>query len=244
MTGTIKTFQNILNVSKGHTNYLVNFSLRYRYIYVENPKVACTTIKRILQVAEVDGDLSKLSEDVHDRWKSPLPEIRNVPEDFQKLYEDPKTFLFCFVRNPYTRALSCYLDKFVKNRETFSHMLWDLGAPAGERLTFIDFLEIVKDQPDRDRNPHWISQSYLLQPDKLKYDFIGRFESVEEDIGRIFKKLEFTQKGWEKRAGHATSANKLVQEYYGPKEIELVQEVYEQDFKSFGYGWSLDSALD
>lgn len=240
MSDAVITFENVLAVSKTHTNYLINFSLRYRYIYVETPKVACTTIKRILQVAEVDGDLPRLAEDVHDRGQSPLPQIRDVPEAFQQLYEDPATFRFCFVRNPFSRALSCYLDKFVQNETERRRLSAQLGVSGDRQLTFREFLMAVKDQADFEREPHWIPQSYLLQPDRLKYDFIGRFEFVGSQIDSLMDRLGFPQTHWEKRAPHATAASENLRSYYGAEEIELVREIYEQDFKSFGYGWSPD----
>lgn len=238
MRPTDKSSLGILKLNNWDTNYAINFSLRYKYLFIENPKVACSTIKRILQVAEVDGDISQLSEDVHARDQSPIPQVKKSPNKFRELFQDPATFRFCFVRNPFSRTLSCYLDKFVKNEGERRRLSKKLGVPTDKVLKFHDFLLAVRDQTDFERDPHWMVQSYLLQPDRLRYDFIGRFEFIDAEINRMVKRIGLPQYAWKKEAPHATSAGERTKEYYGPKEIKLVQEIYEQDFGSFGYGWS------
>lgn len=239
MATGVEAFRNVLSVSKSDANYLINFSARFRYIYVETPKVACSTIKRTLQYAEVDGDRERMPENVHLRYASPIPMLRDAYPVFQELLDDPEAIRFCFVRNPFSRALSCYLDKFSKARKNQRAQSCDLlGLPNDESLTFHDYLRAVKDQPDHQRNVHWMSQSYLLYPAGMRYDFIGRFEHLAADLEKLLEKLGIPLETLQTVAPHATSASQKIETHFGPREIDLVREIYEEDFATFGYGWS------
>src|ERR1700722_16343751 len=106
----------------------VHYSSRYRYLYVDTPKVACSTIKYTLQCAELGQQATTRTNpiparygysssllDIHDRRKSPL----RWPGDAYELQEFVRTsrFAFCFVRNPFSRTLSAYLDKIAGDAE-------------------------------------------------------------------------------------------------------------------------------
>jgi hypothetical protein len=92
-------------------SYRYNLSQKHRYLYVETPKVACTTIKAFLQAAEGRDISDQNFEEVHDRDKSPLLKPDKRPDLLFDLLGSDNSFKFTFVRNPYTRILSAYLDK-------------------------------------------------------------------------------------------------------------------------------------
>ena len=77
--------------------YGVNISLRHKYIFVETPKCACTTIKLALQRLELEdaGFARRDPEDIHNREFSPLLNPRQVPS-FRALLADQSFFKFCF----------------------------------------------------------------------------------------------------------------------------------------------------
>ena len=92
-------------------NYAANVSLKHKYVYIETPKVACSTIKLTLQRLELGDDTFNPSfDDVHDRSFSPLLSLHSISE-FEEVLEGDDYFRFCFARNPYVRTLSAYLDK-------------------------------------------------------------------------------------------------------------------------------------
>ncbi|MBD0335929.1 MAG: sulfotransferase family 2 domain-containing protein [Cyanobacteria bacterium Co-bin13] len=93
-------------------NLSIHISLKHRYLYVDTPKVGCSTIKLTLQRLELEDEQFARDdfEDIHLRKFSPLlMPIQVGPLDAFLSRSD--IFKFCFVRNPYTRVLSCYLDK-------------------------------------------------------------------------------------------------------------------------------------
>ena len=115
-----------LRTSRRVTDYLFNISVKKGYLYVETPKVACSTIKRSLQLLEVGPEIVPPPRKIHERSCSPLLTPSQVGSLFLECAYSDNFFRFCFVRNPYTRILSCYLDK-VYNQ----YVPW-----VGEKLSF------------------------------------------------------------------------------------------------------------
>lgn len=219
-------------------NYLVHWSSKWSYIYVETPKVACTGIKRVLQMAELDGDESRMPEDVHARQYSPVPRVTDGPAAFERLANDPATLRFCFVRNPFSRALSCYLDKFVQNAWERNRKSPQLGLSPEVAPSFAEFLRAVQQQPEEERDIHWSLQTFLLRPNRFRYSFVGRFEDFQTDLAKVCHYLGIERYMATPKPRHATGASTAVAQYFGPEETRLVQEIYGPDFTNFGYGWS------
>jgi hypothetical protein len=234
------TLSDVFKQNESTTNYLVHWSKRYRYVYVETPKVACTTVKRVLQLAESDGARRfERPGDVHDRSQSPLLAPRTDMPAFIAAMSAGDCFRFCFVRNPFTRVLSCYLDKMVENAYERRRLAPKLGFDPQTPPAFDAFLQAVADQPDQERDIHWASQTYLLRPQRVRYSFIGRFELFEPQFGMVCQHLGVAAYAADlKGTAHATNAYEKVKDYYSQREIDLVAKIYDPDFRNFGYGWS------
>ena len=73
-----------------------HISLRHKYLYVETPKVACSTIKRILLDAEYEGQITfNNPEYIHFREFSPLINPMQVG-NIKQFLARPDIFKFCF----------------------------------------------------------------------------------------------------------------------------------------------------
>jgi hypothetical protein len=221
------------------TEYICHWSRRIGCIYVETPKVACTTIKRVLQAAELGVERRhEMPDDVHARATSPLLAPGHDPEGFALAIWDTATFRFTFVRNPYSRILSCWLDKMVSNETERGRMAPMLGLDPNTPPSLAEFLEAIAAQPERERDPHWCTQTHLLNPQVIRYDFIGRFEQFRGEFSRVCSLLAI-----EAHAGdlpgtwHATDASAKIQSHIGDHEAALIRCIYEADFRNFGYGW-------
>jgi hypothetical protein len=213
--------------------YLVNFSVKHRFLYLETPKVACTSIKRALQVLEgvdLTGDGS-----VHDRDRSPLMAPYDSLADFLVAQHDPRWVRFSFVRNPFTRILSGYLDKVISDEVERVRLLPELGLSADKVPSLEDFLVAIKRQNVCDLDIHWLPQSEILCGFRAPH-FIGRFENFDSDAGRVFPLiLGEKAKDLGVHAPHATGASRLVHEYVGRIEARLIADIYRADFESYGY---------
>lgn len=145
---------------------------------------------------------------------------------------------FAFVRDPYDRLVSCYSEKI---RSDGPERLFVNGVHRGllrygrfkYGMSFAEFAREVSRIPDADADPHFRSQSSFLVDGKgeLVVDFVGRFESLQEDLSRVASKLnvemELPHLLKSKRDGAAA--------YYDPITRALVWERYAEDFRLLGY---------
>ena len=125
---------------------------------------------------------------------------------------------FTFVRNPYSRALSSFLNR------------------NNESSTFSDFLKNLSTQGIKDMGGHVKPQFALTMQPVLPIKFIGRFESFNEDFGKLLKMLNVDKPvDYFNITHHATGANSKLSQYYTKECVELVQQIYQKDFEIFGY---------
>ncbi len=232
----IKYLESIFPYSYRTANYLINVSNKYKYIYFETPKVACSTIKKTLQLLEVDGDREKLPDDVHEKHSTPLLSPMQLVKPLSHHIETH--FTFGFVRNPYSRILSCYLDKIIGNQWEKDRRLPKIGYDPSDELTFVEFLNAIKTYPIAEWDIHWLPQVALLAHDKIDLDFIGRQERFDSD----FKQVLHYVNGGEKTAGeivnvnhHSVGANKKLEKYLDNESEALIKEIYYDDFRAYGY---------
>ena len=148
--------------------YCVNISLGHRYIYVTTPKCGCSTIQLSLQrleLANPNFDRADF-EDLHVRKYSPLLNARQVGS-FTQLLNNPSFVKFCFVRHPYSRLLSAYLDKIVRDKGPAKANVLTLlgGSDLNQEVSFEDFINVICEQPVIQMDDHWRVQYYqTMQP--------------------------------------------------------------------------------
>ncbi|XP_060065569.1 carbohydrate sulfotransferase 8-like [Ylistrum balloti] len=107
-----------------------------------------------------------------------------------------KSFKFMFVREPYGRLVSGYVDKFFMPNTLFwrtigrfaYNMLHDVDVTCGNRLSFPDFLRYVVygEQTGDHKNRHFTSISEHCKPCDISYDFIGKIETFKNDFTMLY----------------------------------------------------------
>jgi hypothetical protein len=223
-------------------NYLLNISENLKCIYFEVPKVACSTIKRTLQECEYKLGGSVPPEDVHDKITSSL----KSPHEYTELnYVFTNFFKFTFVRNPYGRILSCYLDKIVGSEWERERRLPQLGFKPEQSVSFKEFLLAVGRSKISELDIHWAPQTLLLGDNLSHLDFIGRLERFNEDFGFVLNQMSGSLYGLKpelkRHDWHKTNSKSNISAYYGDEEVALVQDMYSEDFRALNY--SLDINL-
>jgi hypothetical protein len=156
--------------------------------------------------------------------------------------------LFCFAisRNPYTRALSSYLDKVGRGSlKRFSLPGFGMNNREGFRL----FLEALEDEILSHNRHFWPQSNLLFQPIE-KYGHIGKIENIAAEMHAVFEKCGLDT-NWaqafakphsvEAGTGKITSAREKLSAFYDDHNIRLVQQIYSDDFENFRY--SLDFGL-
>lgn len=243
------SWTNFVNTAKKYSinipiktfDYSINISLQYHYLFAETPKVACSTIKTILQKMELDNsELSRDSfEDIHDRNFSPLLKPSQITP-LEYFMEGDHLFKFCFVRNPYTRLLSAYLDKITRDKPEKRFILNSLNLDPDnlkQHISFNEFIFAISKQEIEQMNPHWCIQYYQTFQDKLNYNYIGKIENFDHDIEKILKEInpENYQNYISVEKRHATNATQLLKQFYTKQLKQQVQEIYKEDFIHFEY---------
>lgn len=201
-----------------------------RFFYNRIPKVANSTITSLL----ANGSARRRNEPPPTFFKTYFPRPSKLSaqdlEDF-----DTRYFSFVFVRNPFERTLSAFLDKIVRSRgEHPAYRDYHAMHRRGAEPTFGEFCEFLRDGGLR-ADPHWAPQTDCLLLPLRAYDFIGRFETLAADLETIAAKL-FPETSLElPKKGPRTGASAKVKASYSTTEIEIVRTLYAQDFEAFDY---------
>jgi len=227
-------------------NYAYNISLKHNYLYVENAKCACTTVKTVLGKAEFDGALLG---NVTPQWYldyvhvnvlgTPFVEPFQLTEQqFAEILGGP-VFGFAFVRNPYTRLLSGFLDKVRRGNPESQEIVEALGGgKRPEDISFEEFISAIESlsQSHRILDKHWRPQSQQMCVSVIDYDFIGKIELLDADFRRLKIHLGIDLPYDGAVSGrHSTGSKNKIESYYDQKNQERVYRLYEQDFEIFKY---------
>ena len=195
--------------------------------YVNNPKVACSSIK----YSVVNNADTLKGKDVVDR----IHGVKNYTH--QDALPDNAKF-FSVVREPFARLVSGYLDKIHRHTNVFVEIerfldIKDLDShigATGEALSsnFLQFIESIgRLERPRRLNQHFRHQFMNLEIRDIKYDFIGSLENYAE-VERYLSAQGFTNRRF---APHATDKSLKVQLESLNEARELTQEVFERDYK-------------
>jgi len=213
---------------------VIYVSHRYKFFYYEVPKAACSSIKFF--IVQIDG-IEKDGPGVH---SLKIPTLSSF-EARSALYKN--YFYFTFVRNPYDRLVSCYVDKVHRpallNREDYlfssgeyKEFLNRYGKLDFKQMSFGDFVEFVTRIPDRHCNRHFMPQHYLVDPDKV--DFIGHLENFDRDFLHLRKQVGLPDDAPYPEKLNATRHDHY-RTYYNDELREMVARKYNRDLEIFNY---------
>lgn len=215
----------------------VYVSRRYGYVFVSNPKAACSSIKHKLFELESPAAVrwrGKIS--VHAQEFSPLLGLAHFLGD--EAAADP-VYSFCITRNPFTRLYSAFTDKIGRDRPHKRQIARALGRPEGTPgadFTFRDFVTALTLIGDADLDGHWGVQAERLHYTRFTYSFTGAFETLAEDLPRAL-----TGAGVPAAAIGAlgrrnrTRPEATLTEVMDAETADMIRTRYAADFTAFGY---------
>ncbi|XP_038055346.1 carbohydrate sulfotransferase 11-like [Patiria miniata] len=234
------------------THLLVLDSHKLIYCYV--PKVSCTNWKRIFLVAkgifpsvqDIEQRRTHLATDALMRTLSsyPLQTANRLLKEYKK---------FMFVRHPFERILSAYIDKFQLDYPSSKHFretsaveiarYGDLSKTSRLKdgtlnITFQQFSRFVSDPINQNLEPHWQEMYRQCQPCMIQYDFIGNYSSLKEDADFIIKTTKLNQPFPESTNPTGSSKQSKIKRYFSQlteDEIDALYQRYSTDFHLFGY---------
>ena len=170
------------------------------------------------------------------------------PEDYMKIL---------VVRNPYTRLLSAYKDKVLYARGTYKKWSEQIGAkyrPLNSNITgpttFSEFAKWIGSHfPLQPLDVHFANLYSFCAPCLIKYDYMIKQETIEEDAEYIFKHVMRSKYNLNELLSaevgphdtHKSNVTKTQAEYYAElhsKERETIQRFLQPDAQLFGYDTS------
>lgn len=199
----------------------------YKLVYIVNSKAACSAIKQGMMSSmgvEISGENYW---DVHQEGIDRGYARKTLTE------KEKKYFFFTFVRSPFSRLASLYVNKFCDqkaiSRRGFRFKGY-LGGVFDRDDSFEKFVTKVSRIPDVLCERHFKPQSYLINQEAVKIDFIGKFEEFSED----YKKLKQNYALKELNVVNKSNAYCL-SDIYTQTTLDLVANRYEEDIEKFGY---------
>ncbi|MEW9806667.1 sulfotransferase family 2 domain-containing protein [Mesorhizobium marinum] len=160
---------------------------------------------------------------------------RNVRDlSFSEMSRVRDCRFFVVVRNPYSRVLSAFLNRFASS-DGQRHGRFDL-TPAGF-AAFVDWL----DHGGLDKNAHWDLQSKLMFLPLEKYDRVVRFENFKPEMLSLLQSRGLTPPPgrldglYPTDTNKRTSSDRRLQEFYDPRIAAVVARLYARDFDALDY---------
>jgi hypothetical protein len=202
-------------------------------VYISNPKCGCSTIKHSLRSAQAAA-YRRIGRNF-ERIDDPHRNDDCLRKDWLSPRECRQRYIISCVRNPFTRALSGFLDK-VNRPDTAL-----LREFEYRRLdSFEAYLEVLSKLNLRDTNGHFRPQHINLDYPRIAYDSIFFLENLEP----LTRFLSCVSPGFqlERNAPHASGANAKLRAYYTDTAVAMVREIFARDFELFGYSDNLEDA--
>lgn len=191
--------------------YDITKSDSHQYIYYRVPKTATRSVLKYLE------DTSKI--DFGHRVKL---------DGYNVTYNEEwnSYFKFAFVRNPFDRLLSCFLDKTKKVIGTE----WEIKRYVEYKdYSFEAFIDDLTPE-NISLDGHTQEQYVMINLDQI--NFIGRFENFEHDFKYVINKLNLQTRNIE----HFNSTkHEHYTKYYNEKMRTKVEALYARDLELFEY---------
>jgi hypothetical protein len=202
-----------------------------RFFFNRIPKSANSTVS--IQLAELKLGRTATEREAKRAFARPSELTAAEVAAFERFFK------FTVVRNPYSRALSAYLDKIVSGRK----LAYLRRAPGAAPLpSFADFCTYL-DRGGLHENAHWAPQTSLMLIPIDRFDFMGRVETLSEDLKRILERV--APRGavaGSDVASRRPRASASLAAHYDDRCAEIVRRLYRSDFEAFGYSERLGDA--
>jgi len=198
-------------------------------------KVACTSIKVAIGKSYGIGRNFESGLDIHTQSGWHKEYGGNHPS-----YGD--NFYAVFVRDPFSRLVSCYKDRILYSGEREGHQdyyfnNYPVELPAN--ISFEEFVERVVEIPAYLADRHFKSQSYSIyrRSKKNHPDFIGKFETIQDDWSVLARKFGFRETLGQLNPSKPRNAvvESDYRKYYNAKTLALVHDKYSDDVELLGY---------
>lgn len=179
----------------------MQISHKDQILYCGIAKVGCTFLKRLVYILNSEKPYTSPFEitpnNIHGTHLALVSQLKEPNKSFAE--NNYKTFLF--VRNPYKRLFSGYVDKiftpqmpFLLNYgiyiiKKFRKNPSEKSLRCGHDVSFTEFISYVIDsiKTKTKANPHFTPMHRQCVPCEIRYDLIGHLETLQEDLKLLIK---------------------------------------------------------
>lgn len=214
----------------------------HKLLYCVVPKVGCTNWKRVFVALKYHPPKNPAAIGkflIH--YKTNWTYLAHFSPE-EREYRLKNYLKFMFVRHPYERLLSAYMNKFVERNpayaQTYGTMIINLyrsnptsaAIKRGRNVTFEEFLQYVADRRSFlsdpvinatgriGHNKHWATVMSLCNPCQVDYDFIGKYDNLNHEAEFVLKMADLHN--------HVTFPTKMETKYLGPSTKSLVRDLF------------------
>jgi len=198
-----------------------------KFVFIANARTGSTSIYNYL------NQTCKNDKIVWDNGISAKPHLyhMNINNTIKKYPFCKDYVFFCFVRNPYTRFLSSY----VEFTDVKSHHEW-----SAELLNFKNFKEFcLKFNNTKIKDDiHFKSLTQQIKSDITINLYICRFENFYEDFNKISNIINIPNNI--SIHNRKTNYSKKKSNFYDEETKMIIQEFYKEDFITFNYSMDIN----
>lgn len=211
-------------------------SERHGFIWVGIPKAATRSLLDAL-VRHPSTDLGCVE------VRDPLPDLLEANPEYRDF------FVFTFVRNPWARVVSTYLDKVVNANPDKVKAILSKFPELSPEMSFDEFVDFLVSPrgADEDADRHWLSQNRFISDDEgnLLVDRLGRSEDLDRDFAAITSDLNLppielphlnSRLGWRPTDQAIKSQNsRYYRSFYDTRAKKAIERRYKRDLELFDY---------
>ena len=193
--------------------YLINE--RLKTVYCAIPKNACTLFKTMMvEHSEDNAAFVASGQNVHPFLVKKAQQMSS--RHLLNCLTSDKYFKFTVLRNPLSRIVSGYLDKFVKYPSvapcvqdiiSTTQIAKGKDVDIEKSITFSEFVDYLVSTPDGELNDHWRPQHNFTA--SVEFDFVGQFEKIDQVVETLENKLGIQIRTRVAEASHKTQYETL-----------------------------------
>ena len=121
-------------------------------------------------------------------------------------------YKFCFVRNPWDRAISRYF--------------WNIEKTGSQESL---------DESLRNNDPNSNFDIYAIDG-QIAMDFVGKYEALVTDLSKVCQELNIPFDGWlPTTKGNSRKSQRHYSELLNPEQVDYIDQRCSQEIKTFGY---------
>lgn len=214
-----------------HLNVRGAFSPLDMFFYNRIPKAANSTVSGVLAR---HSQFTRRFSDGGDKRRMLHPSQMTAAQ--VRALARGEVFRFTFVRNPYSRVLSAWQDKFLRDKPQRRRYAPMMECPPSEVPNFTQFCRFL-DRGGLWRDAHWAPQTSLLLLPLSEFDFVGKIENFDRDMATVVARIWKIEnpEPFDRRGPPRTDADTKIASVYTDEARAIVARLYAEDFSAFGY---------